>query len=141
MLFFSCFSCFWGHFLKKGYRGSKATLLACWPNSIYTVHKKINIFVNILIFHHFIAIFLKKMKNLHFQKKQKQYLFATHGYCHKHHILLHISYLLSYYFRKSINKWWKGADLKLALRARAITKKKHNFKSPPFLHLWMDFQK
>ena len=40
------------------------------------------------------------------------------------HPVLHNSFLLSYYFWKSINKWWNGTDLKLALWARAITKKR-----------------
>ena len=60
--------------LKKGHRCSKATIsgiktycLASWQNLIYTKQIK-NIFVKILIFHHFVAIFLKKIKNLNLQK-------------------------------------------------------------------------
>ena len=41
------------------------------------------------------------------------YLFAIYQFNHMYHILLSISYLLSYYFWKSINKWRNGGDLKL----------------------------
>ena len=43
------------------------------------------------------------------------YLFAIYQFNHMYHILLSISYLLSYYFWKSINKWRNGGDLKLGL--------------------------
>ena len=77
--------------------------------------------MKIFLFHHFIAIFL----NLNLQIKEKNiYLFAIYGFCHKPHILLHNSFLLSYYFWKSINKWWNGGDLKLALWAMGKTEKR-----------------
>ena len=41
------------------------------------------------------------------------YLFAIYQFNHMYHILLSISYLLSYYFWKSFNKWRNGSDLKL----------------------------
>ena len=43
------------------------------------------------------------------------YLFAIYQFNHMYHILLSISYRLSYYFWKSINKWRNGGDLKLGL--------------------------
>ena len=45
-----------------------------------------------------------------------RYLFTIYQFNHMYHILLSISYLLSYYFWKSINKWRNGGDLKLGHR-------------------------
>ena len=66
-----------------------------------------------------------KLSNKKSKYAKKRYLFATYGFCHKPHILLHNSFLLSYYFWKSINKWWNGTDLKLALWAMGKTEKGH----------------
>ena len=41
------------------------------------------------------------------------YLFAIYQFNYMYHHLLSISYLLSHYFWKSINKWRNGGDLKL----------------------------
>ena len=65
---------------------------------------------------------LEKIKNLNLPKKR--HLFVICWFFHKHHILLHNSFLLSYYFWKSINKWWNGGDLKLALWAMGKTEKR-----------------
>ena len=60
---------------------------------------------------------------------------------HMYHILLSISYLLSHYFWKSINNWRNGGDLKLYLFFVIALAHSANFKSLPFHHLLMDFQK
>ena len=43
------------------------------------------------------------------------YFFAIYKFNYMYHILLSISYLLSYYFRKSINTWRNCGYLKLGL--------------------------
>ena len=70
------------------------------------------------------------------------YLFAIYQFNYMYHHLLSISYLLSHYFWKSINKWRNGGDLKLCLFFFVIAlAHSANFKSVPFHHLLMDFQK
>ena len=73
-----------------------------------------------------------QIKNQNMQKKR--YLFATYGFCHKPHILLHNSFLLSYYFWKSINKWLNGADLKLSNKKSKYAKKRYLFATYGFCH-------